>query len=754
MPSPPTGCVAQPTGLANWYRAEGDFIDTRGAVNATPQNGTTFTSGKVGQAFNFNGVEPGGNQVLTPTINLGSQFSVELWVRPTSSTQRFQHLVSNGYTSTNFGALYFDGGSSTGTFTYWHGGSQKVISPVSIQLNTWYHVAVTYDGSLTRLYVNGVLVDTSTAHTETFDNPVMFGYAAVGSDHYFTGQLDEVSLYNGALTAAQIQSIVDADSAGKCLDGTPPPGGPPGLTADYQFQNTRNSSGGGPPLTDLINLGNGANTFTTEAIDGCAPRSVLSFPKGNGLTLSPITGLTTDNKTYTIVMLFKFLEQNTNRAIIDFRNFPTDDRGIYAAPDNNLNFYNTQNNGPGISSGIGSPLTANKWVQVVFTRQESDLDGKDADVGYVDGVHQYKLESNGEDGIVDPQSNTLRFFLNPVQPENTAYSAGSVARIRIFNRVLTPGEVAALDRLPSDACSTPTPTPTGSPSPSPTPGVTPTPTPTPGVTPTPTPDSTPTPNPSPTGTPPTGTVTFPGTNLGDIPDGNCAGPGLQIQFAVSGVTGPISDIRVSLTGTHTYVGDLDALLIDPGNTASEFLFTFTGNDLTPQFGDSSDLNGTYSFFDSASNNWWTAAAAVDGVTAIAPGDYKASNALGQTVLFDPVFANIANPNGTWILKVNDCWPGDTGTITAASLAMTGAATISGRVLTPSGLGLRSANVSLIDAQGVKRTVPTSNLGFYLFENVRIGEQYTLTVASRRYRFASRIETFAGARSDVDFVGIE
>ncbi len=82
------------------------------------------------------------------------------------------------------------------------------------------------------------------------------------------------------------------------------------------------------------------------------------------------------------------------------------------------------------------------------------------------------------------------------------------------------------------------------------------------------------------------------------------------------------------------------------------------------------------------------------------------------------------------------------------------ATISGRVLTPSGLGLRSANVSLIDSQGVRRTVITSNLGFYSFENVRLGEQHTLSVASRRYRFASRIETFASVRSDVDFVGLE
>ncbi len=252
---------------------------------------------------------------------------------------------------------------------------------------------------------------------------------------------------------------------------TPTPGGPPGLTADYQFQNTRNSSTGGPPMTDLINVGNGANTFTTESVEGCIPRSVLNFPKGNGLSLVPTTGLTTDNKTYSIVILFKFTEQDHTRAIVDFKN-GTDGRGIYADTSNNLNFPNSQNNATGISSGSGSPITANKYVQVVLTRQGNDgnLGRAGIDIGYVDGVHQYLLNSNGPDGIIDPQFNTLRFFINQVTSARD-YSGGSVARIRLFNRVLSASEVAALDRLPGGSCTGPTPTPT------PTPTVTPTPAP-------------------------------------------------------------------------------------------------------------------------------------------------------------------------------------------------------------------------------------------------------------------------------------
>ena len=144
------------------------------------------------------------------------------------------------------------------------------------------------------------------------------------------------------------------------------------------------------------------------------------------------------------------------------------------------------------------------------------------------------------------------------------------------------------------------------------------------------------------------------------------------------------------------------------------------------------------------------------MTAIPAGNYKPSNANGAIVSLDTAFANV-NPNGTWILKINDCLDPDAGTITSASLRFTAAtvtATISGRVLTPGGLGLRNAIVTLIDAQGVRRTAVTSTLGFYSFDAVRMGVQHSMAITSKRYRFLERSEVFTVARSDLEFVGLE
>jgi predicted outer membrane repeat protein len=81
-------------------------------------------------------------------------------------------------------------------------------------------------------------------------------------------------------------------------------------------------------------------------------------------------------------------------------------------------------------------------------------------------------------------------------------------------------------------------------------------------------------------------------------------------------------------------------------------------------------------------------------------------------------------------------------------------TISGRITTPAGQGLRNVVVQLIDSQGVIRRATTSSFGIYSFDNVRSGESYTMSVVSRRYRFAPRIGGFTASSNSIDFQGLE
>jgi uncharacterized delta-60 repeat protein len=82
------------------------------------------------------------------------------------------------------------------------------------------------------------------------------------------------------------------------------------------------------------------------------------------------------------------------------------------------------------------------------------------------------------------------------------------------------------------------------------------------------------------------------------------------------------------------------------------------------------------------------------------------------------------------------------------------ASVSGRVSTPNGLGLRNASVIIVDSDNNKLVTTTSSFGNYLFENIRSNETYTLSVASKRYRFASRILQVDGNLANVDMIGLE
>ena len=80
--------------------------------------------------------------------------------------------------------------------------------------------------------------------------------------------------------------------------------------------------------------------------------------------------------------------------------------------------------------------------------------------------------------------------------------------------------------------------------------------------------------------------------------------------------------------------------------------------------------------------------------------------------------------------------------------------ISGRVLTPAGIGLRGAVVSLIDSFGIKRTATTSSFGIYSFDGIVAGSNFTITAASKRYRFAPRAIAITENIANLDFAGLE
>lgn len=177
------------------------------------------------------------------------------------------------------------------------------------------------------------------------------------------------------------------------------------------------------------------------------------------------------------------------------------------------------------------------------------------------------------------------------------------------------------------------------------------------------------------------TVLVHGTGAGPVPDDSpaCGTPGtpLEIGFDVAGIAAPVSGVRISVTGGHSWVGDLVLTLAAPGGNPSLPLFGYTGATSDASFGDSSGFAGPYTFTDDTFGDWWGAAADTPADLAIPPGSYRTSHVGGENpdgglpTSLHATFGNLspASANGRWTLTAIDLCPGETGTIGAAGLTL-------------------------------------------------------------------------------------
>jgi hypothetical protein len=196
--------------------------------SSAPRNGTILgatrvAAGKIGRALSFDGVDDWVTVTDTTAskIDLTNGMTLEAWVNPTAmSGWETVLLKERGVAGTGLlsYALYaHDGAPQSSGFVGPAGyirpapanstTDQGVRSAVhtAIPLGAWTHLATTYDGANQRFYVNGVLVATKaqTGNIAAGNQALRIGGNAV-SGEYFKGLIDEVRIYNRALSAAEI----------------------------------------------------------------------------------------------------------------------------------------------------------------------------------------------------------------------------------------------------------------------------------------------------------------------------------------------------------------------------------------------------------------------------------------------------------------------------------------------------------------------------------------------------------------------
>ncbi|HVQ90242.1 MAG TPA: LamG-like jellyroll fold domain-containing protein [Mycobacteriales bacterium] len=204
---------AGPAGLIAAYgfnEGTGSTVtDASGGGNNGTLTGTSWsTTGRSGGALSFNGTAGWVTVADTAALHLTTGMTVEAWVRP-ASTSGWRSVLTKERTGGLSYALYGYANSGKPPAVYGNtGGSDSGASAgPALPLNAWSHLAGTYDGSTLRLYVNGVQVATQalTGSLLASTAPLRIGGNSVWGE-YFSGLIDEVRVYNRALSPAEIQS--------------------------------------------------------------------------------------------------------------------------------------------------------------------------------------------------------------------------------------------------------------------------------------------------------------------------------------------------------------------------------------------------------------------------------------------------------------------------------------------------------------------------------------------------------------------
>jgi hypothetical protein len=203
---------AAPIAAYSFDEGEGAVAeDLTGNEHNGALEGAEWTNGKYGSALKFDGEEDCLSIPESPDFQFSEEFTLEAWVRPTSSGIRAIISAEDESAAEEeepFAYSLLTGGEEEGPRGWFRKGGESGHGGVGggeeLPQNAWSHLALTDDGAKLRLYIDGQLVATQPAIPLTVaKGPLTIGCLAQFGN-YFKGKIDEVRVYNRALDGGEV----------------------------------------------------------------------------------------------------------------------------------------------------------------------------------------------------------------------------------------------------------------------------------------------------------------------------------------------------------------------------------------------------------------------------------------------------------------------------------------------------------------------------------------------------------------------
>lgn len=203
------------------YKAESNANDSLGTYNGSALGGVTYTTGKSGNAFDFNGTTAYVNMGDVMDIGLNSM-TYSFWFNANATTN-YTSLFSKMIAASSQGRVisFFESGKLVFFFQPETSVNAQVATTTTISTNTWYHVSLVLDrADKLKIYLNGTL-DNGTASN---NNLIPFGVSSYNTNHPFrigaqtasnnvdpigflNGKIDEFCVWNRVLTQSEITEL-------------------------------------------------------------------------------------------------------------------------------------------------------------------------------------------------------------------------------------------------------------------------------------------------------------------------------------------------------------------------------------------------------------------------------------------------------------------------------------------------------------------------------------------------------------------
>jgi len=459
-----------PSGMVSYWKFDDALgataFDAFGINNGTLVNDPVWTAGQVGGALSFDGVDDYVKVLDSPSLNSLSQFTMEGWfyINDISDYRRIlfrpgQYAYHIAFLFNPSGTVRFGSEASDGSYS-------ELNSATAVTAGNWVHVAIIHDGSTKKIYINGIQ-DANTESQSGFNNNVIsdisLGMEEGNQAQQFYGKMDEIAIYDRALSASEIQQQYQNGLAGKgyceaytgpicgnnvietgetCDDGNTADGD--GCSSACQTEEAQTCPAGtvsywnlddaGTTAADVFGINDGTlvngPVWTAGQVGGALQfdgiDDYVSIPDSNSLDLV---------NNFAISLWFKpaLLGQTATYLLGKLNDAGNDNTYsiIWEYAGDSVEFYSGSYTGSNPRAGTSIAISDTNWHNVIYTYNGSLWQG------YLDGNQEFSTEATFS---LIPSNNNLLFGLFD---SGAPVFNGLMDEVAIYNRALSAAEINA-----------------------------------------------------------------------------------------------------------------------------------------------------------------------------------------------------------------------------------------------------------------------------------------------------------------------